>query len=305
MKLSSDRGARGAPAAAAPKPIASPVAKPVAKPAAKAETPPRRPSAPSTPALPKMDPTHCPTPHPRRRNPPCGSCRRGKTCRRTTIRRPRRKTNISRRWTTASCPRSMRRPTTCPAFDTAQRSTPKATNPSPRSDAAPLPPAVPLDQAERYIAQDPFVQSLTRKFYARSSRRVTPIAPSSMSRCHPQAAMTTCSQGGRMSTPRLRCRPSCLDAQRTAPANHRPSVAEFAERSDKEGWQATRLIGALFEHELARRAKRRIERHRAKSHLVPTKTRTTFDRLVYVMLCRNRMPVVSVDPSVRRSASRA
>jgi DNA replication protein DnaC len=44
-----------------------------------------------------------------------------------------------------------------------------------------------------------------------------------------------------------------------------PTVArlwpEFAQRSDKEGWQATRLLGALFEHELAERAKRRIERH--------------------------------------------
>ncbi len=25
--------------------------------------------------------------------------------------------------------------------------------------------------------------------------------------------------------------------------------SEFAQRSDKEGWQATRLLGALFEHE--------------------------------------------------------
>ena len=43
--------------------------------------------------------------------------------------------------------------------------------------------------------------------------------------------------------------------------------AEFAERSDKEGWQASRLLGALLEHELAERAKRRIERHRTESHL--------------------------------------
>ncbi len=37
---------------------------------------------------------------------------------------------------------------------------------------------------------------------------------------------------------------------------------EFAQRSDKEGWQAARLLGALLEHELAERAKRRIECHR-------------------------------------------
>ncbi|MDR5806373.1 IS21-like element helper ATPase IstB [Caballeronia sp. LZ001] len=52
---------------------------------------------------------------------------------------------------------------------------------------------------------------------------------------------------------------------------------EFAERSDKEGWQASRLLGALFEHELAERAKRRIERHRNESHLDPTKTFATFE----------------------------
>jgi DNA replication protein DnaC len=52
---------------------------------------------------------------------------------------------------------------------------------------------------------------------------------------------------------------------------------EFAQRSDKEGWQATRFLGALLEHELAERAKRRIERHRAESHLDPTKTLASFD----------------------------
>lgn len=62
-----------------------------------------------------------------------------------------------------------------------------------------------------------------------------------------------------------------------------PTIArlwpEFAERSDKEGWQATRLIGALLEHELAEQAKRRIERHRAESHLGPTKTRFSVSTL--------------------------
>ena len=38
--------------------------------------------------------------------------------------------------------------------------------------------------------------------------------------------------------------------------------AEFAERSDKEGWPAARFLGSLLEHEVAERAKRRIERHR-------------------------------------------
>jgi DNA replication protein DnaC len=53
--------------------------------------------------------------------------------------------------------------------------------------------------------------------------------------------------------------------------------SEFAQRSDKEGWQASQLLGVLFEHELAERAKRRLERHRVESQLDPTKTLATFD----------------------------
>jgi len=53
--------------------------------------------------------------------------------------------------------------------------------------------------------------------------------------------------------------------------------SDFAQRSDKEGWQASQLLGALFEHELAERAKRRLERHRVESQLDPTKTLATFD----------------------------
>jgi DNA replication protein DnaC len=53
--------------------------------------------------------------------------------------------------------------------------------------------------------------------------------------------------------------------------------SEFAQRSDKEGWPASQLLGALFEHELAERAKRRIERHRAESQLDLTKTLASFD----------------------------
>ncbi len=52
---------------------------------------------------------------------------------------------------------------------------------------------------------------------------------------------------------------------------------ELARRSDKEGWPAGRFLGALLEHELAERAKRRTERHRAESQLDPTKTLASFD----------------------------
>jgi DNA replication protein DnaC len=60
-----------------------------------------------------------------------------------------------------------------------------------------------------------------------------------------------------------------------------PTIArlwpEFTQRSDKEGWPSARLLGALLEHELAERVKRRIERHRAESHLDATKTLDSFD----------------------------
>ena len=52
---------------------------------------------------------------------------------------------------------------------------------------------------------------------------------------------------------------------------------ELADRSDKEGWPAGRFLGALLEHEVADRAKRRIERHRAESQLDPTKTLASFE----------------------------
>lgn len=52
---------------------------------------------------------------------------------------------------------------------------------------------------------------------------------------------------------------------------------EFAQRSDKEGWPAGRFLGSLLEHELAERAKRRIERHRVESQLDTTKTLASFE----------------------------
>lgn len=51
----------------------------------------------------------------------------------------------------------------------------------------------------------------------------------------------------------------------------------FAERSDKEGWPAARLLTALAEHELAERDRRRIERHLGEARLLPGKTLENFD----------------------------
>lgn len=53
--------------------------------------------------------------------------------------------------------------------------------------------------------------------------------------------------------------------------------AAFAERSDKEGWPAARLLTAIAENELAERDRRRIERHLAEARLLPGKTLDNFD----------------------------
>jgi DNA replication protein DnaC len=51
----------------------------------------------------------------------------------------------------------------------------------------------------------------------------------------------------------------------------------LAERSDKEGWPAARLLMALAEHEIAERDRRRIERHLKEAKLLPGKTLDNFD----------------------------
>ncbi|WP_454737189.1 IS21-like element helper ATPase IstB [Cupriavidus necator] len=72
---------------------------------------------------------------------------------------------------------------------------------------------------------------------------------------------------------------------------------EFAQRADKEGWQATRLLGALLEHELAERAKRRIERHRTESRLDPTKTLATFDFSMVPMVSKAHVMALATGDS--------
>ena len=72
---------------------------------------------------------------------------------------------------------------------------------------------------------------------------------------------------------------------------------DFAERSDKEGWQACRLLGALLEHELAERANRRIERHRTESHLDPVKTLATFDFGVVPMVSKAHVMALATGDS--------
>ncbi len=52
---------------------------------------------------------------------------------------------------------------------------------------------------------------------------------------------------------------------------------KFAEQADKEGWPAARFLATIVEHEIAERARRRIERHLAEARLPPGKTLDTFD----------------------------
>ena len=60
----------------------------------------------------------------------------------------------------------------------------------------------------------------------------------------------------------------------------------FAERADKEGWPAARFLVALAEHEIAERARRRIERHLAEARLLPGKSLDSFDFEAVPMLSK-------------------
>jgi DNA replication protein DnaC len=51
----------------------------------------------------------------------------------------------------------------------------------------------------------------------------------------------------------------------------------FAGQANEDGWPAARLLATLFEHELADRARRRIERHLVEARLPPGKTLDNFD----------------------------
>lgn len=79
---------------------------------------------------------------------------------------------------------------------------------------------------------------------------------------------------------------------------------QFSERSDKESWPASRFLGALLEHELAERAKRRIERHRVDSRLDPAKTLATFEFAEVPMLSKAHvMALASGDSWLEKGAT--
>lgn len=60
----------------------------------------------------------------------------------------------------------------------------------------------------------------------------------------------------------------------------------FAERADREGWPAARLLATLTELELAEQAQRRIQRHLVEARLPPGKTLDSFDFTAVPMISR-------------------
>ena len=71
----------------------------------------------------------------------------------------------------------------------------------------------------------------------------------------------------------------------------------FAEQADKEGWPAARLLGALVEHEIAERDRRRIERHLAEARLLPGKTLQTFDFAAVPMVSKAHVSAITAGDS--------
>ena len=78
----------------------------------------------------------------------------------------------------------------------------------------------------------------------------------------------------------------------------------FAERADKEGWPAARFLAALAEHEVAERARRRIERHLVEARLPPGKTLDSFDFDAVPMVSKAQvMALVAGDGWLERGAN--
>jgi DNA replication protein DnaC len=68
---------------------------------------------------------------------------------------------------------------------------------------------------------------------------------------------------------------------------------QFAEQSDKEGWPAARFLATIAEHELAERARRRIERHLADARLPAGKTLANFDFAAVPMISKAQISALT------------
>jgi DNA replication protein DnaC len=79
---------------------------------------------------------------------------------------------------------------------------------------------------------------------------------------------------------------------------------KVAEQADKEGWPAARFLAALAEHEVADRARRRIERHLAEARLPPGKSLDAFDFNAVPMVSKAQvMALASGDGWIRQGAN--
>jgi DNA replication protein DnaC len=82
---------------------------------------------------------------------------------------------------------------------------------------------------------------------------------------------------------------------------HLPTIgqlwADFAERSDREGWPAARYLATLLEHELAERYQRRIQRHSQDAHLPAGKSFATFDFASVPMINKSQITALAAGGS--------
>ena len=72
---------------------------------------------------------------------------------------------------------------------------------------------------------------------------------------------------------------------------------QFAERADREGWPAGRLLWALAELELAERGRRRIQRHLNEAHLIAAKSLDNFDFSVVPTISPSRVRALASNDS--------
>src|SRR5918912_598780 len=73
--------------------------------------------------------------------------------------------------------------------------------------------------------------------------------------------------------------------------------SDLAARADKEGWPAARFLAALAEHEMAERARRRIERHLEEARLPVGKTLDNFDFEAVPMVSKARVMALAAGDS--------
>lgn len=66
-------------------------------------------------------------------------------------------------------------------------------------------------------------------------------------------------------------------------------AGDLCDQSDREGWSARQLLERVFEHEMAEREVRRLERHRAASGLSPDKRLSSFDFSAVPTISRARV----------------